>query len=148
MTHSNTNPDVLLAKDNYFGATAEDLADTGVGGRAKAIINQRALFPRRGTATLYNNRLVLTGWDNADYVTLFPREIDSISNEFTELYGRFLGGGLKKAGAPVILHRTSGTEIYLLLNHRWFTERTDNNRWYKLLTNWLTTARNTDRGRH
>jgi len=144
--NDNANSSSVLAKDDYYGATAVDLKGTNLADKAKAVVNQRALFPRRGTAVLYSDRLVLTGWDGGD-VTLHPSEIASITNEFTELYGRFLGGGVKKMGAPVILQRTSGEEVYLLLNHRWFSERTDNVRWFKLLRDWLTAAANA-RGRN
>jgi hypothetical protein len=47
----------------------------------------------------------------------------------------------------VILRRTSGEEAYLLLNHRWFSERTDNQRWYRLLTDWLSSATSPRTGR-
>lgn len=146
MNERNANSSSVLAKDDYYGATAVDLKGTNLADKAKAVVNQRALFPRRGTAVLYSDRLVLSGWDGNGDVTLHPSEIASITNEFTELYGRFLGGGVKKMGAPVILHRTSGEEVYLLLNHRWFSERTDNSRWFKLLRDWLTAAANAGRG--
>jgi hypothetical protein len=145
MTEGNLNR--LLAKDEYYGATAADLEAMGLADKAKAAINQRAIFPHRGTATLYADRLVLGSWDDNGDVTLYPREVSAITNEFTDLYGRFLGGGLKKAGAPVILRRTSGEEAYLLLNHRWFSERTDNQRWYRLLTDWLASANSPRTGR-
>jgi hypothetical protein len=145
MTEGNSND--LLAKDEYYGATAADLEAMGLADKAKAAINQRAIFPHRGTAMLYTDRLVLGSWDGNGDVTLYPREVSAITNEFTELYGRFLGGGLKKAGAPVILRRTSGEEAYLLLNHRWFSERTDNQRWFKLLTDWLGATQSSPPGR-
>jgi hypothetical protein len=131
---------VVLATAGYHCAYADELATVPARVRAAAVVNQRVLFRRRGTVILYRDRLMLTAFDNAGDLTLYPRDIAAITNEFTNLYGRFLGGGLKKVGAPIIVRPVGGGEMYLLLNHRWFSERTDNHQWFAMLTAWLADA--------
>ncbi|MEU4194577.1 hypothetical protein AB0E69_21950 [Kribbella sp. NPDC026611] len=132
---------MILAESTYRGTTAAELSDRSRWDSFKAAIDQRAIFPRSGTIRLHPNRLELTGRDPGHDVTIHPGELASVSNEFTDLYGRFLGGGSKTLGAPLVLELHSGTLLYLLVNHRWFTERTDNAQWSGRLTQWLTTHR-------
>ncbi|MBA8928896.1 hypothetical protein BC739_006113 [Kutzneria viridogrisea] len=142
MADLTVDPDALLARDGYIATTAADLAVTSKAAFAKAMINQKVLFPRRGTASLYGNRLVLGDWDSTGDVSIYPSQILDISHEFTELYGRFIGGGVRRFGAPVVLRLKNEVEVYLLLNYRWFVERSDNVRWYGMLAQWMRTAHN------
>jgi hypothetical protein len=128
--------DTVLARDPYIGSTREELAARSRGDRFEALLSQKALFPRQGTATLLPDRLVLDDW-NGDFPLIIQRsDVISVSNEYTSLYGRFIGG-LLESGKPLILQLASGQEIYLLLNRRGFSERTDDPRWTRLLREWL-----------
>lgn len=131
---------MILAESTYRGATAAELAARSRWDSFKAAIDQRAIFPRSGAIVLHPNRLELTGWDDGRDITVHPAELAAVSNDFTELYGRFLGGGSKTLGAPLVLELRSGTMLYLLVNHRWFTERTDNAVWSGRLGQWLSTS--------
>lgn len=130
---------MILAESTYRGTTAAELAARRRWDSFRAAVDQRAVFPRAGTVRLHPNRLELTGWETGRDITVLPAELVAVSNEFTDLYGRFLGGGSKTLGAPLILELRSGTVLYLLVNHRWFTERTDNAHWTGRLTQWLAT---------
>ena len=130
----------LLAQAPYLGTTESELAGYSTGRRILAALDQRALFPHRGTATLHPDRLVLSGWDGGD-ITLHPAQITDIANTFTAVYGRFLGGGVKKWGAPLVVTPDRGPALYLLLDHRWFSERTDNAAWAERLGSWWRAAR-------
>ncbi|NUR97052.1 MAG: hypothetical protein HOV67_17565 [Kribbellaceae bacterium] len=134
---------MILAESTYRGTTAADLAARTRWDTLRAVIDQRAVFPRSGTVRLHPNRLELTKWDNGRDIAVHPAELTAVGNDFTELYGRFLGGGSRTLGAPLTLELKSGTVLYLLINHRWFTERTDNAQWTGRLTQWLATAQPT-----
>jgi hypothetical protein len=127
---------MILAESTYRGTTAAELSTRTGWKTVRALIDQRAIFPRAGMIQLYLNRLELTGWDNGRDITVHPGELNSVSNEFTDLYGRIYGGS-KTLGAPLVLELRSGTLLYLLVNHRWFTERTDNAAWSGRLSQWL-----------
>ncbi|MGW6280096.1 hypothetical protein [Kribbella sp. NPDC055071] len=133
---------MILAESTYRGTTAVELSARSGWKAVRALIDQRAIFPRSGTIRLYLNRLELTGWDGGRDITIHPGELKSVSNEFTDLYGRIYGGGSKTLGAPLVLELRSGTLLYLLVNHRWFTERTDNAAWSGRLSQWLMSSSN------
>ncbi|MEU4394078.1 hypothetical protein [Kribbella sp. NPDC023855] len=90
------------------------------------------------------------GWDHGDdfnrevsgqhYSRAVVVECDG-QGQFTELYGRFLGGGVKKWGAPIVLDLAPDPSLDLLVNHQWFSERTDNVEWTERLNGWLDAAR-------
>lgn len=130
---------MILAESTYRGTTAAELAGRTRWETFRTAIDQRAVFPRTGTIRLFLNRLELTNWQDGHDITVHPGELAAVRNEFTDLYGRFLGGGSKTLGAPLILELNSGTTLYLLTNHRWFTERTDNAQWSGRLSQWLAT---------
>jgi len=132
---------MIVAESTFRGTTAAELAARTWWGSFRAAVDQRAIFPRSGTIRLHLSHLELAGWDHGRDVTVHPAELASVSNDFTDLYGRFLGGGSKTLGAPLVLELRSGTVLYLLVNHRWFTERTDNAQWSGRLTQWLAGAR-------
>jgi hypothetical protein len=147
MTGFTSRPGGPVDRAEYIGTTTSFLRSTSKVDYAKAMINQKVLFPHRGTAILHGDRLVLTDWggEGSD-VSIYPGQIDRISNEFTQHYDRFIGGGVRKFGAPIIVHQTDGEQVYLLLNYRWFWERTDNVRWFAMLTEWHRVARNAPHG--
>jgi hypothetical protein len=130
---------MILAESTYRGTTAAELSARKGWKTVRALLDQRAIFPRAGSIRLHHNRLELTGWDDARDITVHPSELNSVRNDFTELYGRIYGGGSKTYGAPLVLELRSGTLLYLLVNHRWFTERTDNAEWAGRLGQWLAT---------
>jgi hypothetical protein len=134
MAHGET--DTVLARDIYLGTTEAELSARSVLDRLLAVIDQKVLFPRRGIATLQPDRLVLTGWDDAmGEISLRPDQISAITNDETE-HSRLLTGGIRRWGAPLRLFLDTDEVIYLLLNRRWFSERTDNIEWTARLTRW------------
>lgn len=127
--------DVVLARDTYLGTTEAELATRSVLDRLLAVIDQRVLFPRRGVATLRPDRLVLTGWGPVGEMSLRPDQICAITNGETE-HSRLQTGGIRRWGAPLRLFLDTDEVIYLLLNRRWLSERTDNIEWTARLTRW------------
>ncbi|MEV4015724.1 hypothetical protein AB0J35_35000 [Nonomuraea angiospora] len=125
-----------LARASYIGSTTEELARKRRGDLIAAAVDQKTLFPRRGKVALRSEHLVLEGWHDGGDLVLRRADITSIANEFTELYGRFLGG-LLNAGKPLILGTTVAGEIYLMIDHKSFLETTSNRKWTRLLNTWL-----------
>jgi hypothetical protein len=128
-----------LAQASYIGSTTEELARKKRGDRVAAGVDQKTLFSRRGKVTLRSEHLVLEGWGDEGDLVLRPADIASIANEFTELYGRFMGG-LLNAGKPLILDTAIVGEIYLMIDHKTFLETTSNRKWARLLNAWLHSA--------
>jgi hypothetical protein len=131
-----TKKAALLAQARYIGTTTAELAAKKRGDRVAAGVDQTVLFPRRGDVSLYEDTLVLGGWGDQGDLELRPEQVVSVRNEFTELYGRFIGG-LLNAGKPLILGTLVVDEIYLMVDHKTFMETTDNRKWAKLLGTWL-----------
>jgi hypothetical protein len=130
-----------ISTGKYRGSTTAELSSLSAMDKVKAALDQRLIFPHRGEIVLSAERLVLTGWHGDVDVVVHPSQIASVSNEFTDLYGRFLGGGVKKWGAPIVLDLAPDPALYLLVNHQWFSERTDNVEWTERLNGWLDAAR-------
>ncbi|MEO3875477.1 hypothetical protein ABGB18_42415 [Nonomuraea sp. B12E4] len=128
-----------LAQATYIGCTTEELAARRKGDKIAGGVDQRVLFPRRGAVVLYEDRLLLQGWDDQADLVLRQAEVTSVDNEFTELYRRFLGG-LLNSGKPLILGTATVGEIYLMVDHKTFMETTDNRRWATLLKTWLSST--------
>ncbi|HEY4022031.1 MAG TPA: hypothetical protein VGM75_25320 [Pseudonocardiaceae bacterium] len=124
-----------IAQGDYIGATTDELVHKTGSDKVAAGVSQKALFQRRGDIELYPDRLVLHQWGDAGDLVLHRPDIRSVRTEFTELYGRFIGG-LLNAGKPLIMD-TIGGELYLLINRKEFMETTDDRRWAKLVTDWL-----------
>ena len=120
----------------YIAATAEELGAVTFARRCAAAINQRVLFPHRGNADLAADGLVLHGWKRSEPLTIARTDITNLKREFTHLYGRFLGGGSAEWGAPIIISRTSGPDIYVLFDHRAFLEKSSNVEWHVALLSW------------
>ncbi|PSK97691.1 hypothetical protein CLV63_10784 [Murinocardiopsis flavida] len=127
----------ILRTSHYIAATADELRAAGPAAKVAAAIDQRVLFPHRGEAHLKPERLVFTGWDGDADVTVHRSEVTAVAREFTGLYGRFLGGGSKEWGAPIVLTLTEGAQVYALFDHRAFLEKTDNPDWERELRAWL-----------
>jgi hypothetical protein len=130
-----TEKTVPTAQAHYIGSTTVELAAKRRGDRIAAGVDQKVLFPRRGTITLFPDRLVLSGWNDGGDLVLRPADVVSIENRFTDLYGRFLGG-LLNAGKPLVVQARTVGEIYLMIDHKTFMETTDNRRWAGLLDSW------------
>lgn len=122
---------------HYVAALRSELSEAGGARRAMALINQRALFPHRGTATLTRDQLELSEWGPQGAITIAKDSVSRITRQFDEDYGAFVGGGSAKWGGPVILELRDGTALYLLFDHRAFLEKTDNPAWEKRLLEWL-----------
>jgi hypothetical protein len=130
------NKQQVVRHGAYIAATADELASVTFARRCAAAINQRVLFRHRGDADLTADSLVLHGWTRSEPLTVAREDITSLSREFTRLYGRFLGGGSAEWGAPIIVSRVSGPDIYLLFEHRAFLEKSSNVEWHVALLSW------------
>jgi hypothetical protein len=124
-----TTFDAPIARGTYLGATTYELV-------CKTGANRRALFQRRGTISLYPDRLELAGWSGTGDLALHRADFWSVNTAFTELYGRFIGG-LRGAGKPLILDTAPAGELYLLINRKEFLETTEDRRWEQLINTWL-----------
>lgn len=121
----------------YIAATDAELKEAGFVTRGIALINQRVLFRHRGEASLRPGRLELRDWDRGDSLVVTPGDLTGVQRTFTELYGRFVGGGSAEWGAPIILSRTEGhPDLYLLFEHRVFLEKSTNVEWHVALLEW------------
>jgi hypothetical protein len=121
----------------YIAATDTELRNAGVASRGMALLNQRVLFRHRGEASLRPGRLELRGWEGGDPLVVTPGDLADVQRTFTELYGRFVGGGSAEWGAPIILSRTeSRPALYLLFEHRAFLEKSANVEWHLALLEW------------
>jgi len=124
-----------LKTGTYIGATAEELGAAAKADKAAAAISQKALFRRRGEIRLTEDRLELSGWGDDGTLSLTRGDLVEVKREFTDLYGRFIGG-LLDAGKPLILVTREQT-IYLLIDRKELMETTSDRQWEKELTAWL-----------
>jgi hypothetical protein len=120
---------------DYVGATAGELRDNTLADKLAGGVSQKAMFRRRGTIGLRPDALVLTGWADGTELRLSRADITGVRVEFTELYGRFIGG-LLNAGKPLILDTAAG-EIYLLIDRKEFMETTRDREWADAIRTWL-----------
>ncbi|WP_410626944.1 hypothetical protein [Amycolatopsis sp. cmx-8-4] len=123
-----------MKSGEYVAATAAELATTTAADKVAGGVSQKALFRRRGEIRFDGDTLTLHGWAGGQDLTLRSGDVTSVRREFTELYGRFIGGLLDK-GKPLILE-TTADEIYLLIDRKEFMETTDNKSWEKELAAW------------
>ncbi len=124
-----------LKQGVYIGASAAELRANKTADKAAGVISQKALFRRRGTIELAGGSLALSGWD-AGTLVLRPENVTSLRREFTDLYGRFLGG-LTDSGKPLILGTdTPVGEVYLLIDRKEFLESTRNKEWAEAIEGW------------
>lgn len=121
----------------YIAATDAELKNAGLASRGMALLNQRVLFRHRGEASLRPGRLELRDWHGGEPLVVTPGDLTDVQCTFTELYGRFVGGGSAEWGAPIILSRTeSRPALYLLFEHRAFLEKSANVEWHLALLEW------------
>jgi hypothetical protein len=123
------------AEAPYIGQTADILSHSTGADKMAAGVSQKALFQRRGTISLFADKLVIGEWGDSGDLVLSRDDIKAVRLEYTELYGRFIGG-LLNAGKPLILETSHG-ELYLLINRKEIMESTDDKRWYQLIEKWL-----------
>jgi hypothetical protein len=121
----------------YIAATDAELKNAGLASRGMALLNQRVPFRHRGEASLRPGRLELRDWQGGEPLIVTPGDLTDVQRAFTELYGRFVGGGSAEWGAPIILSRTeSRPALYLLFEHRAFLEKSANVEWHLALLEW------------
>ena len=120
-----------MAVARYLGTTGAHLAALTRADRLRAVLDQRALFPRAGTLTLYANRIVLTGWEHDAPVTVHAREVAGIGIAPPVATIR------RVVVRPIALHHDNGDTLYLMINHRRLPHRDENAEWAVLLANWL-----------
>ncbi|MFJ1766904.1 hypothetical protein ACIOD2_41700 [Amycolatopsis sp. NPDC088138] len=123
-----------MKSGEYVAATAEELAANTAADKVAGGVSQKALFRRRGEIRFDGDTLTLSGWAGGQDLHLRGADVTSVRREFTDLYGRFVGGLLDK-GKPLILETGAG-EIYLLIDRKEFMETTDNKSWEKELAAW------------
>lgn len=129
----------LHARAEYIGATADELKRTTAADKAAGGVSQKALFHRRGTLTLDERGLTLGGWGDDGDLALRPVDVTDVRVEYTQLYGRFIGG-LLNAGKPLILTVAGIGEIYLLVDRKEFMETTDDRAWAERIRSWRAAA--------
>ncbi|HEU0165354.1 MAG TPA: hypothetical protein VFQ54_09945 [Thermomicrobiales bacterium] len=112
----------------------------GVMNVVKALVNQRSLFRENGKISLMGDRLLIETWQG-EVLDLRRSDIAEISNEFSKEYGDYIGGAVKAWGAPVHVALNDGRSLYLLINQRWFSERTENREWTRRLDAWWSRTR-------
>jgi hypothetical protein len=117
----------------YLGTTGRHLAALSRTDRMRAVLDPRALFPRRGMLSLFANRIVLDNWADEAAVTVHATEVDTIDIAPAI-------AGLRRTEPVALLHR-NGETLYLLINQHWLPARNDNARWASLLGEWLRAAR-------
>lgn len=120
-----------MAAARYLGTTGAHLAALTRADRLRAVLDQRALFPRSGTLTLYPNRIVLTGWEHDAPVTVHAREVATVGIAPPVATIR------RVVVRPIVLHHDNGDTLYLMINHRRLPNRDENAEWAVLLANWL-----------
>ncbi|MEV5849214.1 hypothetical protein AB0M32_45365 [Streptomyces sp. NPDC051985] len=120
----------------YLGATADELDRKTTPDRLAGAVSQKALFLRRGTIALHQDRLVLGDWGDAGDLVLSRADITSVEVGFTDLYGRFIGG-LLNAGKPLILGTVPAGELYLLVDRKELMETTTDRAWAARIRSWL-----------
>ncbi|HEV3357031.1 MAG TPA: hypothetical protein VG247_09565 [Pseudonocardiaceae bacterium] len=119
----------------YLGTTGRHLAALSRTDRVRAVLDPRALFPRRGNLSLFANRIVLDDWADDAAVTVHATEVATI--DIAPAVARLRRAELR----PVALVHRNGETLYLLINQRWLPARNDNVRWASLLGDWLRAAR-------
>ncbi|GAA1973079.1 hypothetical protein [Amycolatopsis minnesotensis] len=119
----------------YLAATADELAGHTAADKAAGGVSQKALFRRRGAIELDGDSVVLRTWSDTHDLVLRREDVTTIRREFTDLYGRFIGGLLDR-GKPLIVDTRTAGEIYLLIDRKEFMETTDNKGWEKDLNAW------------
>ena len=119
----------------YIAATADELAANTAADKAAGGVSQKALFRRRGKIEFDGDTLTLRGWSDGGDLRLGSGDVTAVRREFTDLYGRFIGGLLDK-GKPLILETATDGEIYLLIDRKEFMETTDNKTWERELAAW------------
>ena len=119
----------------YLGTTGRHLAALSRADRVRAVLDPRVLFPRRGTLSLFANRIALGNWADDATVTVHATEVATID------VAPPVGGSRRTELRPVALVHRNGETLYLLINQRWLPARNDNMLWASLLVDWLGSAR-------
>lgn len=136
--------DIALRAD-YCAATVDELRKNSPARRVAAIVNQRLLFPHRGTLELTSSRLAFGSWRS-----LTPGEITQVSMGFLPEYGRIAAGGarggfpsfgaFKRLGAPLVLDLRTGERVVLLIGYTWWSGATENANWLPALESFASEA--------
>ncbi|TDP97767.1 hypothetical protein [Labedaea rhizosphaerae] len=124
-----------MRSGKYIAATADELAAGTAGDKVAGGVSQKALFRRHGEVEFDGDTLTLRGWSDGGDLRLGRGDVTAVRREFTNLYGRFIGG-LLDSGKPLILETATNGEIYLLIDRKEFMETTDNKSWEKELAAW------------
>lgn len=115
-----------MAAARYLGTTGGQLAEVSRIGRWWGVLDARTLFPRRGALSLFDNRIVLAGWERHASVTVHARELGSVGLSSPV-------GGVR----PIALRHRNGETLYLVINRRWLPGRDDNAEWVGVLRDWF-----------
>lgn len=120
-----------VAAARYLGTTGSHLAALTRADRLRAVLDPRALFPRSGTLTLFDNRIVLAGWAHHAPVTVHAREVTTVG--IAPPVATMRGVVVR----PIAVRHHNGETLYLMINVRWLPNRDENAEWAVLLSNWL-----------
>lgn len=140
----------MESKSIYYGATEGDIRDRSIWSWLMVIgfFRQGSLFPHHGHLWLEIERLVLEGWRE-----ILWSDVVKVTVGFTDIYTRFMAGGLRGQGPslgfiyhgePLILYLTEEEEpVYLLIDYNWLTGTNQNHTWHRKILEWLSLTRST-----
>lgn len=119
---SSVSTPVSTLRGRFCAATVEELRDTSAVRRWTALVDQRLLFPHRGSIELTADRLELGTWR-----CLYPADIRGVSVNYVAEFSRFAAGGtrggfpslgnIRNLGAPLILDLASGERLVVLIDY-------------------------------
>lgn len=119
---SSVDTPVAVLRGRFCAATIDELRDTSAMRRWAALVDQRLLFPHRGSIELTADHLDLGAWR-----CLHPADIRAVSVNYVAEFSRFAAGGtrggfpslgnIRKLGAPLILDLASDERLVVLIDY-------------------------------
>ncbi|MHB2023819.1 MAG: hypothetical protein ACYCO3_10890 [Mycobacteriales bacterium] len=90
-----TSPEGTRSAAAYLGAAEGELRSARTSRRLVGMVDQRRLFPHRGTFELHGDSLVLGGWR-----TITAAQVSGVELTFTAAYPRWLAAGIRGGRSP------------------------------------------------
>ncbi len=129
----------------YLGATGEELDSARTSKRLVAMLDQRRLFPHRGSLSLEPDAIVLGGWRD-----IARSQVTGVELRFTTSYSRWSAAGNRggwpsvgwvgNLGAPLVIGLQDEPPLYMLIGFTWWSGINENRSWLQRLTGWLADA--------
>lgn len=119
---SSVDTPVSTLRGRFCAATVDELRNASAARRWTALVDQRRLFPHRGSIELTADHLDLGTWRR-----LYPADIRGVSVDYVPEFSRFAAGGtrggfpsfgnIRKLGAPLILDLASAERLVILIDY-------------------------------